>query len=734
MASPSPLLEQARALIAAGRWREAKPLLESALADPACEASAVRQLADIQLEEGNAEGAMRTLERLDPESDDDAAYLLARAEAALGRFDAARARLVALRRRLPVPSAVLEMHLARIEQRLGDDGAAIEALRAALVLDPRITAAHKNLAALLAGAGRLEEAREALERAVALLPGDASLRSRLARVQAMIGDSAAAIASADAVERMRPAEAEPWRDIGTLRAEYWRWDEADRALEEASRRDPGAVATETLRAVVKQELGDAAGALRALSLAAARTPGDLQVAVGERLMLPQVYEDEADLARWRERYREGLARLAAEAPRWMARPAEVFQLNRTNFLLAYQGEDDRELQRGYSSILAALAGAARPELREPRKGTFDGGRKLRIGFVGAIFRDCTAGRYFERWVTGLDPRRFERFVYHTAPVDDDFTRRIAAACERFTILRTGTEEAAARLLADRLDVIVHPEVGMTPRSYILAALRLAPLQLAGWGHPVTTGSDAVDRYLTCAAMEPPDAASHYVERLIALPGLGVDYPMPGPAAPGVRADFGLPERARIYACPQSLFKIHPAMDAILAEIVAADPEGVLVFFQAPARAVSQQFAARLQRAIAARGVPARGQVKFLPRMNGAAFRRVLALSDVVLDTLHWSGGNTSLDAFAAGAPVVALPGRFMRGRQTAAMLGMMGIGELVAGDPADYVRIALATAADRDRNAGLREAIVRSRDALFERPEPVAALSGALLAAAAAQS
>src|SRR6185312_1518141 len=148
----------------------------------------------------------------------------------------------------------------------------------------------------------------------------------------------------------------------------------------------------------------------------------------------------------------------------------------------------------------------------------------------------------ERWVTGLDPRRFERFVYHTAPVDDDFTRRIAAACERFTILRTGTEEAAARLLADRLDVIVHPEVGMTPRSYILAALRLAPLQLAGWGHPVTTGSDAVDRYLTCAAMEPPDAASHYVERLIALPGLGVDYPMPGPAAPGVRADFGLPER------------------------------------------------------------------------------------------------------------------------------------------------------------------------------------------------
>jgi CRISPR-associated protein Csy1 len=104
---------------------------------------------------------------------------------------------------------------------------------------------------------------------------------------------------------------------------------------------------------------------------------------------------------------------------------------------------------------------------------------------------------------------------------------------------------------------------------------------------------------------------------------------------------------------------------------------------------------------------------------------------VVLDTLHWSGGNTSLDAFAAAAPVVTLPGRFMRGRQTAAMLRMMELETLVAGSPEAYVRIALETARDRDRNAALREAIARNRGALFDRPEPVRALAEALLAAAA---
>jgi CRISPR-associated protein Csy1 len=550
-------------------------------------------------------------------------------------------------------------------------------------------------------------------------------------VQALLGDARSAIESAERARSAQPPDADTWREIGRLHAELWRWEDADTALDEAARREPGAVATETLRAVVKQEAGDVQGALSALAAAQARHPGDLQVAMGERLMLPQIYEDLQDLGRWRARYSDGLARLIAEVERWLPRAGDIFQVNRNNFLLAYQGEDDRELQRGYSTFLARLAGAARPEWRTRRARGFDGGRRLRVGFVGAIFRDCTAGRYFERWVTGLDPARFERFVYHASPVDDDFSRRIAGSSEHFTTIRTGTEDAAARLAADALDAIVYPEVGMTPMTYVLAALRLAPLQCAAWGHPVTTGSDAIDAYITCAAMEPPDGRSHYVEPLLALPGPGVDYPMPREIADVSRAGLGLPASGRLYACPQSLFKIHPAMDDLFAAILEADSEGVLLFFQAPARAVTMRFAARVQRALAARGVPARNQLKFLPRMGGAAFRRVLAISDVVLDTRHWSGGNTSLDAFAAAAPVVTLPGRFMRGRQTAAMLHMMGLDALVAGTPEEYVRIALETARDRDRNAALREAIAANRGALFDRPEPVRALAEALLAAAA---
>ena len=725
MPSPNELLAQAQQLLAAGRPREARALLEPHAAREAAEPAVVRLLAELEILDLEGERAFSRLSAL--ASDGEVEFLLARAEESLGRLEAARARLLGLRARLATPLPQLEMQLALVLQRLGDIDGALDIIRGVVAQKPDLTSGHKNHAAILAGAGRMDEAREALRGAVAVIPADASLWIRLASIETHFGDSAAALACLAKAVHCMPSAAGSWREIGYAYAEHWQYPDADRALALAAALDPGEPDTEAHRAFVKQELGDTAGALQALKTAAARDSANLRVAVSERLLLPQVYEDMEDVARWRRRYVLGMDDLERNSGRWLERPAEVFKINRNNFLLAYQGEDDTGLQRRYSAFLAQLLARARPEWRAGRPVRFDGARRLRVGFVGSLFRDCTAGRYFERWITGLDPRRFERHVYHSAPLADEFTRRIEQAAEHFSTLRAGPEETATRLFADDLDVIVYPEVGMNSLTYELAALRLAPVQFAGWGHPVTTGSDAIDYYFTSAPMEPADGQSHYVERLVPLPGLGVDYSMPAPQPPATRAQLGLPEGRRLYLCAQSLFKVHPEMDGLLADILVADPEGVLVFFQAAGRRVTENLAGRLQRAFAQRGISPRGQVKFLPRMESGAFRRVLALADVVVDTVRWSGGNTSIDAFAAGVPVVTLPGRFMRARQTAGMLSMMGLEELVAANPADYVRLAVEVARNGERNVALRKAIGERRAVLFDRPEPVAAFAQALL-------
>ena len=586
-------------------------------------------------------------------------------------------------------------------------------------------------AAGLAAAGRHVEARDALREGTARNPASAALWWRLALAESALGNAGETLACLERALRAGPREAEDWFRIGWIYLEQWRYEEGERALARAAALAPGRSDILQMLAAARHQSGDVARTSAALEQAAAHAPDDLGAAVALRLQLPLICESMADLQAWRARFAAGLDALHQEMPRWRRDPAQVLELGHENFLLAYHAEDDRELQRGYSSLVARLAAAARPQWREPMRGRWDGARRQRVGFVGSIFRDCTAGRYFERWITGLDPDRFERFVYHTAPIADDFTRRIAAGSEHFATVRLSHEATAARLFDERLDVIVHPEVGMTPLSYLLAALRLAPVQLAGWGHPVTTGSDAIDGYLTCGAMEPDDAASHYVERLLPLPGLGVRYAMPEPVTPLERAALRLPDGSPLYVCPQSLFKIHPGMDAVFAELLARDPQATLLFFQGQSKGATERFGARIQAALRARGLEPRRQVKFAPRLPGEAFRRVLAMSDVVLDTVGWSGGNTTLDAIAAGTPVVTVPGRFMRGRQTAAMLRMMDMDELVAASREEYVERARALAHDAEANRDARKRILERRGALFDRPEPVRALEEILLAEAA---
>jgi predicted O-linked N-acetylglucosamine transferase (SPINDLY family) len=61
-----------------------------------------------------------------------------------------------------------------------------------------------------------------------------------------------------------------------------------------------------------------------------------------------------------------------------------------------------------------------------------------------------------------------------------------------------------------------------------------------------------------------------------------------------------------------------------------------------------------------------------------------------------------------GVPVVALLGDTLMSRWTASMLHQVGLDDLIAKSPEEYVEIALKLAADRDRLAELR-ATLRDR-------------------------
>jgi len=556
-------------------------------------------------------------------------------------------------------------------------------------------------------------------------PANAEAWVQLGQRQFESGNGEQAISSFRRAVELEPAVGLHWGRLGKALAAKRRYDAAEPVLQRACALDPSQSMLHVALAEVLVQQNNADAAIEACQRALALDPDNIAAAVTEALILPPVYGGIADLRTWRNRFAEALGRLHARKSRWLARPHSVLRVDMANFYLAYQGEDDRALQSSYSDFLAALLGAAVPELQAPLGARSDRAGKIRIGFISSNLRASTIGDYFGSWITDLPRDRFHVCTLFTGGIPDPHAQALAQASDEPLSVVGPAEQVARAARSLALDILVFPDVGMALHSSLLANLRLARVQCAAWGHPVTTGSGVIDYFLSCADMEPADAAAHYREKLVLLPGLGTRYAPTAPAEKPARDRFGLPPDKRIYLCPQLLHKVHPDNDALLLEVLARDEDAVLVFFAGITAGQRRAFLDRLQTGLKTRGLPPRQQVKVLPLLSQRDYRQVMSASDVMLDTLHWSGGSSSLDALAAGLPIVTMPGRFMRGRQSAAMLRIVGVEELIARDVGEYVEIALRVARDPAYREALCTRIREGLPRLVDRSEPIEALGQA---------
>jgi len=250
----------------------------------------------------------------------------------------------------------------------------------------------------------------------------------------------------------------------------------------------------------------------------------------------------------------------------------------------------------------------------------------------------------------------------------------------------------------------------------LAHSHLAPVQCTTWGHPSTTGLDTVDYFLSSELLETEDADAHYTERLIRLSTLPTYYVRPAlPREFRKRKDFGLPNDAHIYICPQSLFKLHPDFDQVMRGILHRDPKAVIVLIAGLQTIWQHQLRDRLRHTLP----DCHERVLVTPRVNAIDFQHLLACADVMLDPLHFSGGNTSYQAFATGMPIVTLPSEFMRGRVTAAQCQLMGLSDTVVSNTDEYIQRATDIAMNPDYRAALKTHILEHNNALYENANAV---------------
>jgi len=466
------------------------------------------------------------------------------------------------------------------------------------------------------------------------------------------------------------------------------------------------------------QLGDVSTAMACYREALAINP-DLAAARGAVVMyqLPIVFDDGQSIAEARVAF----ARELAELGDWLEakRPIDgyaAFDFDKVSvFYLAYQEQDNLDLLSRYGDL------SARTLMRWQQAQEFSArgsvyASKIRIGIVLANVTDNSVWNAIVKgWVEHIDRIGFELHLFQLGPRQDDETRFAMSRTMHSDLTGKSLRELVDSILARELDILIYPEIGMHPKPALLASLRLAPVQVASWGHPETTGLPTIDYFLSAEDLEPPGAQKNYREHLVLLPHLGCCYQPPAvvPVAPDLER-LGIASDRPLLLCAGMPFKYAPQFDWVFVELARQLGSCQLVFFVNDEifryTAVLRQ---RLEAAFARSRLTLRDYTVFIPWQQRPEYYGLLARADVHLDTIGFSGFNTAIQSIECGLPVVTREGRFLRGRLASGILKRIGLPELVAATEEEYVALAIRLVRDPAYRKHIRQRIEASRNVLF---------------------
>ena len=606
---------------------------------------------------------------------------------------------------------------------------ALESYDKALAIKRDYAIALANRADILHELSRFEDALASCDRALAVSPDLAEALNTRGLVLQQLRRFAEALTCHERALAIRPGYAKAWANKGRVLQSLHRSDDALDCYQRALELDPAHAESHVDFGDFLAARGQREEAIAHYAEALKLKSGMVEAAVGLCMhQLPILYRDEGEILERRSAYGQSLARLRDAFERGeLAGDLAVGLASNLPFYLAYQGMNDRDLQQIYGALAVRVVDGRYPQVALPSRP--DPTEPVRVGIVSGFFRKHSVWSMpLKGWLSQLDRSRFRIFGYHTRAEHDSVTEVAATLCERFVRGPLSIERWRAEIASDAPHVLIYPEIGMDDASFLLAAQRLAPVQCTSWGHPTTSGQSTMDYFLSSELMEPANAQEHYTEQLIRLPNLSVYIEPAEPAADSAeRSELGLPPDAVVYWCGQSVFKYLPQYDQIYPRIAREVADSRFVFIEPEAgRGVSDLFRSRLAAEFAQFGLDASQHCAFLPRMSSDRFAAAMGQSDAFLDSIGWSGCNTTETSLRHNLPIVTLEGPLMRGRHSAAILRRIGVEDTIVDTLDAYVAAAIRLAHDRAWRAELSKRIAAGKHRVYRDKECIAALESFL--------
>lgn len=585
-------------------------------------------------------------------------------------------------------------HLGNALNDQGKHDEAINCYRRALALQPNDAGAYNNLGLVLKDRGELDEAVACYQRALELNPNLVPAQSNLGVAYRDQGRLAESVACLRRAVELRPDFADAHNNLGVSLKDQWKLDEAIACFRRAiALRPKDAVAYNNLGIVLKEQgkLDEAVDSYnRALEL---------------RPDFGNAHNNLGNALKEQGRLDEAIASLR----RATEFPSEVVNaysnlLYTLVFCPGYDAgailEEHRRWNRQLAEPLARLI--------QPHSNDRSPDRRLRIGYVSPDFRNHAESFFTAPLLAAHDHQDFEIYCYSDVVQPDQITTRLRSYADVWRDITGLDNDRVAELVRqDRIDILVDLTMHMARNRLLVFARKPAPVQACWLAYQGTTGLSTMDYRITDPHIDPPGLADHcYAEESIRLPDAFWCYdPLDG--GPGV-GSLPAHESGHItFGCLNNFCKVNASVLKLWAQVLGAVERSRLLIL-----AGEGSHRRHTVDVLESEGVP-RDRVSFVGRLPRPKYLELYHGINIGLDTFPYAGQTTSLDAFWMGVPIVTIVGETAASRAGRSLLVNLGLPELIAETPEQFVSIAVGLARDLPRLSDLRATL---RDRLRSSP------------------
>ena len=307
--------------------------------------------------------------------------------------------------------------------------------------------------------------------------------------------------------------------------------------------------------------------------------------------------------------------------------------------------------------------------------------KIKIGFISEYLTDHTIGKLFKGIILNLNKKDFEIQIFHTTKTkkgkiyEKFFEAEKNNQLKNF-ILPTKFEDKQKIIANENLDILFYPEIGLSLEIYYMSFIKLATYQITSWGHPETTGNKTMDYFLTSKLIESEGSEKYFSEKLLYADHLPMYY-----YPPDIKNNLQKSEliKNNIYSCPQTLFKIHPDFDQIIAKIHKQDKNSKIYFIKDLNKTYYKKLLIRFNKN---KEIDLE-RITFLDGLTWENYINHCGQASVLLDPIYFGSGNSFYESMFYGTPTVSKPTKYTKSRLVLGAYKQMQIEEAPIVDSVD---------------------------------------------------